>query len=178
MLTINKQFIPSVLLLLVVFVAAARPAEAQFTFSFASGTMSVSPGSTVTFSGTMTNSGTSTIYFNADSLQGLDSSISTDDSAFVFDAPLLLAGGDSYTGDMFSITPASTTPGSTYDGTFFILGGTDSNALDYLSTTFFHVTVLAPIPEASSVISLGLLMVLGLGGLALGAYRRKVRSAK
>ena len=176
MLTINKRLLLSAILLLVVSVTAVRPAKAQFTFSFASDTMTVSSGSTVTFSGTLTNSGTSTIYFNADSLLGLDSSISTDDSAFAFDAPLSLAGGDSYMGDMFSVTPASTTPGSTYDGTFSILGGADSDASDYLSTTPFHVTVPAPIPEASSVISLGLLLILGVGGVAWSVHRCKGQS--
>ncbi len=36
----------------------------------------------------------------------------------------------------------------------------------------------APVPEASSVVSFGLLLTLGLGGLAMSARRRKAQSAK
>lgn len=42
----------------------------------------------------------------------------------------------------------------------------------------FLLTPNAPVPEASSVVAFGLLLALGLGGLALSARRRKAQSAE
>ena len=40
----------------------------------------------------------------------------------------------------------------------------------------FLLTPEAPVPEASSIVSLGALLLLGLGGLALSVRRRKAAS--
>jgi hypothetical protein len=49
---------------------------------------------------------------------------------------------------------------------------------DFVGSYTLKVTNSSPVPEASTTISFGLLLCLGLGGLAIRARRRKAQSAK
>jgi len=56
-----------------------------------------------------------------------------------------------------------------------VQGGADGNASDELASAPFSVTVLAQpaaVPEASTTLSFGLLLVLGGGGLLVAKRRR------
>lgn len=138
------------------------------------------------FSGTLINPTSDEVFLNGDSLtfNGPASGLSLDDSPFFNNAPLSLtgtgSGGDVYSGGFFSVSIASNAAAGTYFGTFSILGGADANAQDTVATQDFSVTVTgradpAPVPEASSVVSLGLLLLLGAGGVF--AARRRPATA-
>ncbi len=77
------------------------------------------------------------------------------------------AGDFSYT--HFQFTEAATETASSLTFT-----GRQPPGAFYLDDV--SVTAAAPVPEASSVVSLGVLLTLGLGGLALSARRRKAAS--
>lgn len=143
---------------------------------FTSATQTVAPSGTVTFSGKITNTSTATVFVNNDSFN-VDPLLSYDDTAFFSATPFSLAAGASYplsgSANLFDITLGSTaTLGSTYTGTFTILGGADAAAQDTQSITKFSVTAAA-VPETSTTLSFGLLLV---GGGLLAVARRK-RSA-
>lgn len=156
--------------------AAAPAAHAQLNFTLDTPAQFGAPGSTLQFFGTLSNpSTTDTVFLNGDTAT-VPTGLALDDSPFINNAPLSLgplgSGTDIYTGDFFdvSIDPAAQ-PG-TYTGTFEIQGGADSNAQDTVAAQDFTVSVLPQaVPEASSVTSMGLLLMLGLGGIII--VRRK-----
>lgn len=154
------------------------------------------PGDVLNFSGTFSNVTANTVFLNSDSLT-FSGPGTADDSPFLNGAPLTLdpmgtvdGNGnptDSYSGSLFDITLNPDAAPGTYFGTFAILGGADANASDDLTADpnnvldpfhqeRFSVTVLAPaaVPEASTTISFGLLLMLG--GLLIVAKRRTGRA--
>ena len=154
---------------------AAPAAHAQLDLTFTPPARVAAPGSTFTFTGTLANNSGSTVFLNGDSLSLNGPGLTSDDSPFLSNAPLSLANGDSYSGDFFSVSVDPATPAGTYFGTFAVTGGADGSAQDTVASQDFSVQVTsgsAPVPEASSVASLGLLLALGLGGVAV-ARRRK-----
>ena len=159
----------------------AAPAQAQLTLNLTPAAQVGAIGDTLNFTGTLSNPTLDTVFLNSDSFSF--SGPAPDDSPFL-NAPLSLdpvgttdMNGnptDSYTGGFFNVTLDSSVAPGTYLGTFSILGGADSNAADTVATEDFSVTVLpAAVPEASSLVSLGVLLALGLGGLVISAKRRK-----
>jgi len=121
---------------------AVRPAHAQLDLTLLSSAQTVSVGGTATFTGTITNPADQPTMF----LNGLD--ISVDGWLLIDPAPLglpvSLDGGDSFTGDLFTVTvPGGTLPGA-YAGNLTITGGTDGTATDPLTpATLFTVNVVA-----------------------------------
>ena len=175
MQTISKVILAAALISL----GAAAPAIHAQTLNFTldSATQFGAPGSVLHFFGTLSNpSTTDTVFLNSDTptLNGLG--LPLDDSPFSSNAPLSLgplgSGSYTYTGDFFDVAVGSAAQPGTYSGTFEIQGGADSSAQDTVATSDFSVTVLPQaVPEASSVTSLGLLLMLGLGGIVV--VRRK-----
>jgi hypothetical protein len=109
-------------------------------------------GGTITFAATVTNTDpTNSEYLNADS-SNVDSPLTLDDSDFFSNFPFSLGPGESFTGDLFTVSvPGGLTPGL-YTGSFEILGGTDPNDFtDTLGTASFNVNVT---PEPSSLLLL------------------------
>jgi len=118
------------------------------------------PGPLYTFDATVTNTGSSTVYLNGDLVSGDFPPLTYDDSPFN-SFPLLLNPGDSYTGELFTVTAPPYGPGSNfYSGSFEILGGSDDSAQDTVATANFNIQVT---PEPSSF------FLFGTGLLALGA---------
>jgi hypothetical protein len=137
------------LFLLVAGSAHADSIDFTLTPSSASGT----PGSDLTFMGTLTNNTSTTIFLNGDSFTTTQAFLVVSDSSFFQNAPLALAPGQS-SGPfvLFSvlITSAST-PGIYGLNSFSILGGSDNSATFTLATEQFNITVkpLTMVPEPS-----------------------------
>ena len=128
-------------------------------------TLMGSPGDTLQFFGTITNTTIDPIFLNGDNfnLAAFDPSV-IDDTPFFLNAPLSLDGGTS-SGDLelFDIDiPSSFTPGG-YDGTFQILGGGDASQQVLQGSASFTVDVQqtsgVPEPSAGIMTTLGLIML-------------------
>ena len=158
--------------------AAGSPASAQsstgLTLTFAQPTLTAVQGQTVTFVGTLTNTGSSDLLLNADFLD-IDPPLTADDTPFAaaFEAPdpqPALAPGMSYTGDLFTITAPPSSPTGAYFGTFAPEGGASASDVNILDIQSFTVQVV-PVPEAGTALGLGMGLAL-LGGLYYGRRRR------
>jgi len=129
------------------------------------------PGPVYTFDATVTNTGPSTVYLNGDLVSGDFPPLTYDDSGFINFFPLSLNSGDSYTGELFTVTAPAYGPGSNfYSGSFEILGGSDGNAQDTLATADFNIQV-TPEPSSFFLFGTGLLALGALAGRKLVALR-------
>lgn len=167
----------------------AAPAHAQLNLSLLPSSQAGNPGDTLNFTGTLSNPTLDSVFLNGDT-PTFNGPGTIDDSPFLFNAPLSLdplgttdgngnpTGTDTYTGPFFDVKLDPNAAPGTYFGSFVVTGGADGSAQDTVATQDFSVTVLpaAAVPEASSMISLGVLLALGLGGLAVSAKRRKSTS--
>jgi hypothetical protein len=160
------------LLIAVASVGAAR-ADARLTFS--PSTMSLAPGGTVVFDGTLTNTGGDLLYLNGDQFNLPYPDLSVDDSPFIFNGPLSLPPGDSWTGAFIDVTADNSISDGSYSGSYTILGGTDPNAFDSLATADFGVNV----GEATATPEPNAFLLLATGAMLLAvASSRKSRLTK
>ncbi len=115
-------------------------------------------GGTLMFEATVTNSGGAEVFLNGDSFSvaGL---LNLDDTDFLFNFPLSLAAGESFTGNLFTLTVPSSAMNSQFDGFFSIVGGADGGVQDVLATVNFTVNT---IPEPASVFLVAAAMVAGM----------------
>jgi hypothetical protein len=121
--------------------AAAVP----ITFTLSSSLLSSVPGATVTFTGTITETGGSVAFLNGDNFT-VASPLSLNDTLFFLNTPPLLTSLQSITAPFFTVfVPAGTAPGL-YSGTFTILGGTSPASFTTLGSQQFAVSV-TEIPE-------------------------------
>ena len=137
--------------------------------NFTPSTLSASPGGMVEFTGTLTNTGATTVYLNGDVSILPYTHLTLDDSPFFNFAPLFLAGGGVYTGPFFDVMVDALASPGTYTGSFTVQGGADANAFDNLATQSFNVKVVSgsPVPEPRGFIPMAM-------GLALiVAWRTK-----
>lgn len=144
---------------IVAFLLAGSAAKADTVLTLTDPYQS-SQGQLFTFDATVTNTGTSTVYLSGDLFSGDFPPLTSDDSAFN-SFPLSLDPGESYTGELFTITAPAYTLGSDnfYSGTISILGGADGSAQDTIASANFNVQVT---PEPSSFLLFGTgLLVLG-----------------
>ncbi len=160
------------LLLVGVCAAAAPAAQAQLLLTISPDSLNATPGSTVTFSGSLKNNFTARLYLNAISFNG-DAAIDGDETSFF--APDFLEANATYTGNLFNVSlSGSATPGTTYQGLATIQGGSNPTEQQLLDTRPFNVNavVVTPTPPAGAVFAV-------LGGVMCGAdglRRRRKRS--
>jgi opacity protein-like surface antigen len=109
------------------------------------------------------------VFLNGDSLN-VQSPLTSDDTDSL-NFPISLSPGDSFTGDLFTVTVPDGTALGFYPGSFVLQGGSDGGTYDTLATDDFTVTV-TPEPSSLALLTSG---TLALGALATG--RRRVRRA-
>ena len=157
--------------------AAAPAAQAQTAFGMPQDGRAGAQGDTIQFADTLSNSSaTDTVFLNNDTVTFTAPGLTLTD-LFFSNGPASLgpvgSGTETYNGDFFDVAISSTAQPGTYSGTFEIQGGADSNADGIVAAKDFSVTVLpAAVPEVSSFFSLGLLLALSLGGVAVAARRK------
>jgi len=156
----------------------AVPASAQLhvTFAPAATVFSRAAGQTETFTATLINNYAFPLYLNGDFFDGPDAPLTVDDTAFQTNVSLTpIAAGDTLTADLFTVTVPANTPTSSFNGTFYLTGGRGPNDNGTLSATPFTVSA-QPVPEASTAVTLGLLLALSLGAVAWQAQKRSAFS--
>jgi len=181
------RFRVSVLLLAICFVFSPRLASAQMTLTISNPSLFASPGDTVTFFGTFTNTSlTDTYEITSTQIRNLffmnpgstQLSVDSSSSNIAFQAPggipLQFAPGDTFTGGIFSITiSSSAAPGaypqltslSEFLYTYYDVTTSTSTPLNEISRNL-SITV---VPEPSTT---GILAT-ALGGF--GIFARRVR---
>jgi hypothetical protein len=126
----------------------------------------IGPGPVYEFIATVTNNSSKMVYLNSDSAY-VDSPLILDPSPYVYDWPLTLGAGDSYTGILFDVDVPDGTPIGLYTGYFDITGGHYNSSEQYtVGTADFNIYVT---PEPSSL----LLLASGLAGIA-GTLKRRL----
>jgi PEP-CTERM motif len=111
-------------------------------------------GDTLSFAGTITNTGSSTVNLGGDSFT-LGGTFTIDDSGYINNAPFTLdPGGTSGDIDLFTITILPGTETGVYAGAFDILDGST-----VVGEAAFDVSVVTPEP--------GTILLMGTGFLAL-----------
>jgi hypothetical protein len=128
-------------------ISAALPSPA-LTLTLMPDTQSGAPGTTVTFSGILSNTDPAdTVYLNSDSFSLVGAGLTLDDTDFALNAPLSL-GPSSATSilALFTVSIDGTAVDGSYPGTFIVEGGADSSAQDTLASSDFTVTVAPVVP--------------------------------
>lgn len=144
------------------FAAAVVGSGATVSFNFTSSLLFARPGQTVTFSGTLTNTGPATAFLNGDAFTF---PLPVDDIPFFLGVPPSLAPGGSVTAPVLTaIVPAGTALGL-YVGSFSVIGGDTPASQNVLATREFGVQVI-PEPATCS---------LAIGGLVGAVLLRRQR---
>jgi len=141
-------------------------AHAQsLAFTLSTTTLSGTPGSTVTFQGVLSNTGSSTLFLNGIDIGTTDPNLPSID--FDPNVPFSLAAGDSYTGNIFGVVVSPSATAGVLNNTAIIQGGADSNATGMLGSQAFHVAVVVP---ETGTLALTLVGLVG-GGIVLRRRR-------
>lgn len=148
--------------------SATSFADTIFTVGLDSTSLVGTPGTAVTFSGTILNASGVELFLNGAG-GGLSSSeLTLDLTPFFTLTPLSLLNNEFYTGDIFAVAISSVALPGDYFGTFTIQGGVDSQTFDPVGSVDFQVTVAdtAAVPEPSSAALLALSMLILAAGRA------------
>ncbi len=142
------------------------------SFTLGSSLLTTLPGLSVTFSGTVAETGGSNTFLNGDTAN-IAAPLSLNDTPFFLNFPLFLTPLQSVTSAIFAVSVPVGTSAGLYSGNFSILGGSTPSALNTLASQPFAVSVLpqaTPVPEPGTA----LLCLLGLGtARAVSALRRR-----
>ena len=187
-----RSFTPNILATaaLLVLVLHSGTAQAQVVLTIAGPQTAILNGPDATFAGTITNTSLSDTYvlsfgqidsFTLDPSNGAgdvflsDLLFPTDPDPGSSLAPAPAASSHYGPGDLFSVSVDPTAPTGLYSGTFGLYGYAASDLTQTpieLTTANFDLTVAStPVPEASTALSLSLLVALGLGAFVLNTRR-------
>lgn len=160
------------LLTLALSLSLGMSAHAQVSFLIQPANQVSNPGDLLTYTATLTNTGSSEVFLNSDTFNLTGVGLELDDSPFFTNFPLSLQGGGVASGDLFTVLIGpSVAPGS-YSGTFTIQGGPTDGDFNDIATQSFQVTVAGTVaPEAAS------LALLAISGLPLAGMILRRRTA-
>ena len=133
----------------------AVPAYAgPLSFSFTSSLLNVPLGGTVTFSATLTNTGTTNLFLNSDSFN-IAPPLVLNDAKFFLNTPLFLTAGQSVTAPILDVTAPSGSAFGLHVGSMSVLGGATANELTTQASQTFAVNVV-PEPGGLTLLLVGL----------------------
>ena len=169
--------------LLVLLLSNMGRANAQLTFTLSPDTLTGAPGDTLMFFGTVTNSGSTTVFVNTDNVNLTGMGLTLDDNPFFMNVPQILNAGDtSGRVELFDVAIDPTAAFSMYPGFFSVVGGATNGSQDLLATSNFTVIVApAAPPPAPNVPEPGSIAIMGMGCGVLGvgfASRKRARNAR
>jgi hypothetical protein len=142
---------------------AASAYAGPLTFTFTSSLFNVPIGQTVTFSATLTNTGTTPLFLNGDSVS-IAPPLQINDTKFFLNFPISLSAGQIFTAPILDVTAQSGAALGLHVGSMSILGGATPNELTSQASQTFAVNV---VPEPGSV------ALLAAGMMVLGWVRRR-----
>jgi hypothetical protein len=153
--------------------SATAFADTVFTVSLDFTSLVGTPGTAVTFSGTILNASGVELFLNGAGGDLSSPELTLDLTPFFTLTPLSLVDGDFYTGDIFAVAISGVALPGDYSGTFTIQGGEDSQTFDPVGSADFQVTVTdaGGVPEPSSVTLFGFACLV----LAVPLYRLRSR---
>jgi hypothetical protein len=140
------------LLLLLSVGALTTPAHAQLTFTINPNSLGGKPGDLLSYNATLTNTGNGELFLNGDTFTLSGADLTLDDTPFFNNFPLSLAGGESASGELFTVSIGSGAAGGAYVGSFTVTGGATDTDLNDLATKSFSVVVSAPEPASGLLI--------------------------
>lgn len=119
-------------------------ASAAFTIALDTPAVSVTPGNTVIFTGTLTNSDATKVFLN-DVQCPVPAELTLQTNAFFANVPGILLPGESYTGPIFSVSVSGNAAPGDYTCTLTVKGGADILAAGSLAPADFTLTVVLPV---------------------------------
>jgi hypothetical protein len=144
-------------------------AHAQLTLTLDAPSLSGYPGDTLTFTGTLTNSGASLVFINGTNFNLNGTGLTFNDDDFILNGPLSLGAGEIFNGTFFQVQIDPVALPQVAPGSFFLLGGATDTAQSTIATTNFSVAVGAAPEPASATLMLGIALATG----AAGRLRRR-----
>ncbi|HEY3268263.1 MAG TPA: hypothetical protein VGM37_15185 [Armatimonadota bacterium] len=116
-------------------------ARADFTITWQTNPVTLTPGATVTVSGTLTNTDALPVYLNADDTVTTEEDLVVDDLPFVSGAPDVLQPGASWTGPMLTLTAGPLMSAGTSTATITVIGGANEDGATDLAELALDVRV-------------------------------------
>jgi hypothetical protein len=124
------------------------------SFTFTSSLLNAAIGQTVTFSATLTNTGTDTLFLNGDSVN-IAAPLLADDTKFLLNTPPSLSAGQSITAPILDVRAPIGAAFGLYTGSMSILGGSTPSEFTTQATQTFAVNVV-PEPATAALLIAGL----------------------
>lgn len=121
--------------------ATGSSAGSVLNLSLDSLELSGSPGSLLTFTGSLSNFSTANVFVNSVDLGISYSELAVDFSFFLLHSPPILLPGETYSGTMFTIGVSDIAESGVYNAFFEIQGGMDSDAFGPLAQEDVTVSV-------------------------------------
>jgi hypothetical protein len=97
--------------------------------------------SSVSFSATIKNTGSNTIFLTGNSLSLFAPEVTIDDTYFLANAPASLTSGATWTGTVFLLGASATAASDSYNVSFAVYGGADSSAYNPLGAGQFQLAI-------------------------------------